>query len=175
MQNPHILVLGVGNVLMSDEGAGVHCVHRLSDMYSFSDNVELLDGGTLGTRLLGPMSAAAIMIVIDVALQGCAPGAVSRLSLEDVRERSTDKHSMHELSFSETLFIAEAMAMLPPTVIIAIEPQDMTTISTNLTSPVAEKLEELCGRVLDEIKIAGGSFALKKTGPEPWSFQLKPQ
>jgi hydrogenase maturation protease len=175
MNNSPLLVLGVGNVLMSDEGAGVHCIHRLLQCYSFSDNVELLDGGTLGTRLLNSISKAGALIAIDVALRETTPGTVSRLSLDDIRARSSEKHSMHELSFSETLFTAETMGILPPTVIIAIEPLDITTVSTNLTPPVKEKLGELCGRVLEEIKIAGGEFTRKELGTVPWSFHLKPQ
>ena len=163
MDNAHILVLGVGNVLMSDEGAGVHCIHRLSQSYGFSDNVRLLDGGTLGMRLLGPIGKASSLIVVDVALQGFDPGVISRLTLDDVRSQNLEKHSMHEVSFSETLFMAKAMDLLPPTVIIAVEPQDITTIKTSLTSQVAGKLDDLCLRVLEEIKSAGGTFTRKQT------------
>jgi hydrogenase maturation protease len=173
MKKPQILVLGVGNVLMSDEGAGVHCVQRLSHSYFFSENVRLLDGGTLGTRLLGPMSKASSLIVVDVALQGFAPGTVSRLTLDEVRSRNVEKHSMHELSFSETLSMAEAVGLLLPTTVIAIEPLDMTTVGTALTAPVAGKLEDLCCRVLDEIKTAGGSFTPQTGGARPWSFDLR--
>jgi len=152
MQSPKILVLGVGNALMSDEGVGVHCIHRLNAFYSFSENVRLFDGGTLGMGLLGPIGEAGVLIVADTALQGLEPGVISKLSIEDIRARSTEKHSMHEFSFSETLFIAEAMGYLPPTIIIAIEPQDIVTLCPNLTPLLAEKLESLCCRVLEEIK-----------------------
>jgi hydrogenase maturation protease len=173
VKSPKILVLGVGNALMSDEGVGVHCIDRLEAFYCFSENVRLFDGGTLGMRLLGPISEAAFLIVVDTALQGFEPGVISKLSVEDIRARSTEKHSMHELSFSETLFIAEAMGYLPPTTIIAIEPLDIVTFSAVLTPPLAEKLEDLCHRVLDEIKKAGGAFTLKKPEPQSWSFNLQ--
>ena len=172
MQSPTILVLGVGNALMSDEGVGVQCIHRLSAFYSFSENVRLLDGGTLGMGLLGPISEAGFLIVADTALQGLEPGVISKLSVEDIRIRSSEKQSMHELSFSETLFIAEAMGYLPPTIIVAIEPQDIVTLGAALTPLVAEKLEDLCSRVLDEIKSAGGVVTPKKPGPRSWSFSL---
>jgi hydrogenase maturation protease len=173
MQSPKILVLGVGNALMSDEGVGVHCIHRLNAFYSFSENVRLFDGGTLGMGLLGPIGEAGVLIVADTALQGLEPGVISKLSIEDIRARSTEKHSMHEFSFSETLFIAEAMGYLPPTIIIAIEPQDIVTLCPNLTPLLAEKLESLCCRVLEEIKSAGGAFTPKKPIPQSWSFSLQ--
>ena len=173
MEKHHILVLGVGNVLMSDEGVGVQCIHRLDDLFSFSENVHLLDGGTLGLNLLGPIGEAASLIVIDCAIQGFAPGAISRLVVEELEASGNEKHSMHEVSFSEMLFMAKSMGTLPPTVIFAIEPQDIKTPAVALTLPVAENLELLCKFVLDEIKAAGGSFSQKPAGEKPWSFELR--
>jgi hydrogenase maturation protease len=163
MKNSHILVLGVGNLLLSDEGAGIHCIHKLEESYTFTDNVHLLDGGTLGMRLLDSIRQASYLIVADVALRGCVPGTISRLTINDVRCGCGEMHSMHELSFSETLSLAETLEVLPPTVIIAIEPLDMTTMSVSLTAEVAEKLDEFCLRMMEEIKIAGGGFSLKQS------------
>ena len=61
----NILVLGVGNILLHDEGVGVHVLRNLEKNYSFSENVTLIDGGTLGMRLLDTMSQADVMIVVD--------------------------------------------------------------------------------------------------------------
>ena len=169
----HILVLGVGNVLMSDEGVGIQCIHRLSDCFSFSENIRILDGGTLGLKLIGPISEAASLIVVDCAIQGFAPGTISRLSIEAFQAGSSEKHSMHEVSFLEMLFIAQSMGTLPPTVIFTIEPLDITTERVALTPPIAEKLEDLCDRVLHEIKISGGMFSLKEAGQKPWTFDLR--
>ena len=173
MEKSHILVLGVGNVLMSDEGVGVHCIHRLTESFSFSENVRMLDGGTLGMLLLGPISEAASLIAVDCAIQGLAPGVISRLTVEELQAASCEKHSMHEVSFLEMLFIAKSMDYLPPTVIVAMEPLDITTTHIGLTAPVAGKFEGLCGSVLDEIKDAGGAFTPTSAGTKPWSFDLR--
>jgi len=161
MGKPEILVLGVGNILLTDEGAGVHCIHRLQQQYAFSDNVRLLDGGTLGMRLLDSISKATQCIVADVALQGFVPGTLSRLTINDVRTANALKQSMHQLSFSETLTLAEAMGILPPTIIVAMEPCDMTTMSVSMTPSVAEKIDAMCAMVLEEITNAGGTFRVQ--------------
>lgn len=154
----NILVLGVGNILMSDEGAGVYAVRKLEQQYIFSENVTLLDGGTLGMRLLHPISCADFLIVADTAMRGLKPGAVSRLSVDDVSQGHMLKNSMHQLSFSETLAMAGMMNILPETVIIAIEPADITTMSIDCTPEIALGIDEMCTQLLSEIGSHGGTF-----------------
>jgi hydrogenase maturation protease len=167
MSKNEILVLGVGNILCSDEGAGVHCVHRLQERYSFPENVRLLDGGTLGMRLFAALQESSYCIAADVATCGFPPGHIMRLGIDDISRNCAPKNSMHQVDFSETLIIAESIGILPPTVIIAIEPHDMETLSLSLTPPVAEKIDEMCTRILDEITSAGGSYKPKpETGRE---------
>ena len=68
--NDHILILGIGCTLLRDEGIGVKIVHALNARYTFADNVELLDGATLGVNLLGYMSQADHLIVVDAIRHG---------------------------------------------------------------------------------------------------------
>jgi hydrogenase maturation protease len=161
LENPAILVLGVGNLLMSDEGAGVHCVNLLARDFVFSENVNLLDGGTLGTRLLGPIGNSSSLIVIDIAVYGNPPGTLYRLTIEDVCAGISAKNSMHQVSFTETIALAEMMEILPPTVIVAIEPHDMQTMRPELSDVVAVELQDMVALVLKEISAAGGSFIHK--------------
>jgi hydrogenase maturation protease len=153
-----ILVLGVGNILMSDEGAGVYAVRKLEKQSIFSENVTLLDGGTLGMRLLHPISCADVLIVADTAMRGLKPGTISRLNISDVCPGLTLKNSMHQLSFSETLAMAQLMGVLPETVIIAIEPADITSMSTECTPEVASGIDEMCLRLLSEVSSYGGTY-----------------
>jgi hydrogenase maturation protease len=161
VENKNILVLGVGNILMSDEGAGVYVVRSLEQNFQFSKNISFLDGGTLGMRLLNPISKASHLIVADTAMLGYEPGTISRLTINDIRTGNVVKNSMHQLSFAETLSMAEIMELLPPTVIIAIEPFDIETMGTKMTPLVAANFDSLCFRVLDEIKASGGTFLQK--------------
>jgi hydrogenase maturation protease len=162
VENNNILVLGVGNILMSDEGAGVYVVRSLEQNFQFSENISLLDGGTLGMRLLNPISRASQLIVADTAMLGFSPGTISRLTMDDIRTGNIVKNSMHQLSFAETLSMAEMMGFLPPMVIIAIEPFDIVTMGTTMTSFITANFDNFCMRVLDEIMATGGTFSKKE-------------
>ena len=80
---PHTLVLGVGNLLMSDDGVGVHAVQRL-EKRTLPPGVEVLDGGTCGLDLLQFFEGVERLIVLDAANLGREPGAIVRLEGEDV-------------------------------------------------------------------------------------------
>ena len=70
-----ILVLGIGNTLLSDEGVGIHVLHALSAGEPLPDEVELLDGGTLSFTLAGPIQDADALIVVDAANINALPGS----------------------------------------------------------------------------------------------------
>lgn len=150
--------MGVGNVLMSDEGAGVYAVRKLEETYRFSDNVTLLDGGTLGMKLLHSISCADHLIVADTAIRGLNPGTVSRLCANDIRLRTSPKNSMHQLSFAETLALAEMMEILPEMVIISIEPADIKTMNTCCTAEIRTGIDIMCSFILNEVTAAGGRY-----------------
>lgn len=158
MKDKHILILGVGNILMCDEGAGVHTVRKLEKTFRFSDNVTLLDGGTLGMKLLHSISCADHLIVADTVIRGLAPGTVSRLNANDISLRTIPKNSMHQLSFTETLALAKMMEILPETVIISIEPADIKTMSTYCTPQISTGINIMCSYILEEICTFGGEY-----------------
>ena len=88
MSEKHILVLGVGNLLLGDEGTGVRVIEKLEDEYVFSNNVELYDGGTLGLKLLEPICRADFAIVVDIVQAGGAPGTIYRIEEKDFFEKN---------------------------------------------------------------------------------------
>ena len=79
MSVKHILILGIGNTLFSDEGFGVHVVERLQERYDFADNVSVVDGGVLGLGLMGIISQADHLIVVDAVRNKGRPGDFHRL------------------------------------------------------------------------------------------------
>ncbi len=166
MSSKRILVLGVGNLLLKDEGLGVRMVERLETAYAFSDNVELMDGGTLGLRLLDPISQADRVIVIDAVQNGGPPGTVYRLPAEALNKKVTFKNSIHQLDLLETLAYADLMGHRPETIIIGMEPEDISPWGTELTETVARRLPELEREVLEEIQRAGGTWIPKTSHPD---------
>jgi len=159
-----ILVLGVGNILLRDEGVGVRVVERLTEGYRFSTNVTLLDGGTLGLRLLDPITQADRLIVVDAVQWGGEPGTLYRLQADDLNRRLTFKNSIHQLDLVETLAYADMLGCRPEALVVGIEPADISPWGLELTPKIAAALDRLVAAVLAEIEAAGGSFTAL---PEP--------
>jgi hydrogenase maturation protease len=158
-QSRKILVLGVGNILLRDEGIGVKVVQKLQTDFNFSLNVELMDGGTLGLRLLDPIAQADHVIVVDAVQNGQEAGTLYQLPAEELEKRVTFKNSLHQLDLVETLAYAEVLGHRPSAIIIGIEPADISPWGTELTPVVENRFDELCSMVLSEIERAGGSFS----------------
>jgi len=158
MSDKHILVLGVGNILLGDEGTGVRVIQKLEDEYVFSENVELYDGGTLGLKLLEPICRSDFAIVVDIVRAGGSPGAIYRIAEKDLSKKIPYKSSLHELNIVETLIYAEELGNKPETVVIGIEPGDWSSWSTRLSGAVQDRMEDFVAAVLEEIEKAGGSW-----------------
>jgi hydrogenase maturation protease len=158
MVDKRILVLGVGNLLLGDEGTGVRVIQRLEDEYVFSENVELYDGGTLGLKLLEPICRSDFAIVVDIVRGGGAPGSIYRIPEKDLSKKIPYKSSLHELNIVETLIYAEELGNKPETVVVGIEPGEWRSWSTELSEAVGNRMEDFVAVVLMEIEKAGGSW-----------------
>ena len=151
-----ILVLGVGNILLKDEGVGVRVIEQLQAEYSFSPNVRLMDGGTLGIRLLDDITGADHLIVVDAVRNDQPPGTLYRLLAEDLTRCVSFKNSLHQTGLLETLAYAEMLEQRPTTVVLGIEPEDISPWGTQLTATVRKHMAALVSNVLMEIQQAGG-------------------
>ncbi|EHJ47519.1 hydrogenase expression/formation protein [Solidesulfovibrio carbinoliphilus subsp. oakridgensis] len=151
-----ILILGVGNILYTDEGVGVRAVERLLETYEFSDNVTLMDGGNLGMRLMQPLMDADYCIVLDAVLGGDAPGTIYRLTGEDLRKSLAFKDSMHQSDLVDTLIYCELIGKRPDTVVIGMEPFDFKNMAVELSPTIDERLPAMCDIALKELADAGG-------------------
>ena len=154
-----ILVLGVGNILYTDEGVGVRLVEKLQREYDFSENVTLLDGGTLGMRLMEPLLECDLALVLDAVLGGQDPGTVYRLTGDDLRKSLAFKDSMHQTDLVDTLIYCDLIGTRPDCVVIGVEPFDYQTMSVDISPGLAERLDAMAAFALREIEAGGGSFA----------------
>lgn len=151
MQKKHIMILGVGCILYTDEGFGIRVVETLMDEYEFPDNVSLIDGGVLGMNLLGTISEADYLIVVDAIRNNGAPGALYRLEGDDIPARVRAKNSLHQVDFIEALTMCQALDKVPETVIVGIEPEDIDTLSIEMTETAARQVDPMIGMVLAEL------------------------
>ncbi len=151
-----ILILGIGNLLLTDDGAGVHALKQLAEYYEFSDNVTLMDGGTSGIHLLDAIMAADRLVVFDAVQAGSRPGTVHRLTPDDLQNTLVGKGSLHDMGILEALTCAGLLGRMPDSVIIGIEPENLTDWSTFLSNSVKAGLEPMVEAALAEIRRFGG-------------------
>ncbi len=148
------LVLGLGNTLLGDEGAGVRAIHRLQSEWPNLHDVEYVDGGTLSFTLAGPIEDADQLIVIDVAQLHQAPGTVEVFEGEqmDCFVGEGNKTTPHEVSLLDLLAIAHLSDSLPRNrALIAIQPQCMDWSET-LSDAVEQSLSLVCDQTLALIR-----------------------
>jgi hydrogenase maturation protease len=153
---PNITILGIGNILLTDEGFGVRVVEKLYDEYEFPDNVSLVDGGVLGINLLGVIAEAKHLIVVDAVKNKQPPGTLYRLEKDELPERILLKNSLHQTDFLETLTLCQAIDKVPETtVVLGVEPEDILTHSVDMTPTVAARVDEMMDLVLRELDHLG--------------------
>ena len=95
------LILGVGNILLGDEGIGIRVVEELENRYAFPEEVMVLDGGTAGIELLRYIEGRDLLILIDAMRAGLAPGTVFKVEGEDVPKRFMTRISPHQIGLSD--------------------------------------------------------------------------
>ena len=147
-----ILVLGIGNVLLTDEGVGVRALKELERRYTFSENVELLDGGTAGIELLRHIRNRDYLIIIDCMTWNQDPGTVMRVEGDDVPAAFRTRISPHQLGLSDLLAAAMLTNELPKNLVLfGVEPESID-IGLDLTHTVEASMEKLTGAVIDELR-----------------------
>jgi hydrogenase maturation protease len=150
-----ILVLGIGNVLLTDEGIGVRALNELQRRYTFPDNVELLDGGTAGIELLRHIRKRDYLIIIDAMKFAKEPGTVTRVEGNDVPAAFRTRISPHQLGLSDLLAAAMLTDELPENLVLfGVEPENLD-IGLDLTDVVEASLDELQGAIIEELRSAG--------------------
>ncbi|PIV23562.1 MAG: peptidase M52 [Hydrogenophilales bacterium CG03_land_8_20_14_0_80_62_28] len=121
-----ILILGIGNTLLSDEGVGVHVIQTLAGRVAPEDEVELLDGGTLSFTLAGPIESAEALMVVDAAELKVAPGEVQVFEGPDMDAflAGNRKSSVHEVGLLDLMVIARLTGHWPERrALVAIQPE----------------------------------------------------
>ncbi|MCF8105083.1 MAG: HyaD/HybD family hydrogenase maturation endopeptidase [Desulfohalobiaceae bacterium] len=151
-----ILVLGVGNILLSDEGVGIRAVQRLEKEYRLSREVEVLDGGTSGLELLGHIEHRKQLLLIDaVRKQGFEPGSAIRISLQDPPAYFRQKITPHQLGLSDVLAAAALTDSLPEKITLyGIVPKDLDT-GLELSAEAARGVEKILDMILKDLKGVG--------------------
>jgi len=157
------LVLGIGNVLLTDEGIGVRALHELERRYTFSDDVELLDGGTSGIELLRHIQGRENLIIIDAMTFDQQPGTIYRMENEDVPAAFRTRISPHQLGLSDLLAALMLTEGLPENLVLfGVEPESVD-IGLELTETVGNCFDKLITNIVEELHKIGCSVVPSKT------------
>jgi hydrogenase maturation protease len=144
------LVLGLGNVIMGDEGVGVHVVRAL-EQHPLPANVECLDGGTGGFTLLEPLQEAGRIILIDAAADGNPPGTVTRTTPKFSRDYPPTL-TAHDIGVKDLLDVFYIQGGGPNVVLYAITIDPKQSISMDLSSVIAKAAEVAVAEILAELQ-----------------------
>src|SRR5581483_5923943 len=148
--DPQTLVLGLGNLVHSDDGLGIHAIQTLQLHPELPPGVVLMDGGTQGLALLPHICAFQRLLVIDALDVGEAPGTLVRLE-GDVLKNLPGKPSVHQLGFADLMVALELLGETPEEIVLlGIQPQT-TEWGTTVSEPVREALHVLPGLVVEQL------------------------
>lgn len=144
-----ILVLGIGNILMKDEGVGCRVVEELQLHYEFPGNVSVVDSGTMGMVLLDLMRGHDFTLVVDgVDNTGYPPGTVVRMSPEDIAGNQI-MHSLHDLRFIDVLEAARLIGLDIQGHVVGVQIEDMAP--ADLVIGLSESVEEALDTAIDAV------------------------
>ncbi len=146
-----VLVLGIGNLVMSDDAVGVLVAQRLQRDYRFADNVEIMDGGTLGLDLLPKLENITHLIIIDAVETGKEAGTCVRLYGQELPIALQTKISPHQMGLKDLLAVSELTGHLPKEmVLIGVQPGSIE-MEIGLTADVEAQFNALVSGVLAEL------------------------
>lgn len=161
-QPPHyaeILVIGMGNVLMQDEGIGVRAVEELEARYELPARVRVVDGGTTGMELFEPMRAADCLIIADAVNADRPHGTLVRIANEEIRAFFQTKLSNHQLGLSDLLALLAFKGETPRHVaIIGMVPHALEN-RLGLSAPAAAALDGMVDMLVSELSLVGAAPA----------------
>jgi hydrogenase maturation protease len=147
-----ILIVGIGNILFSDEGVGVHVIKAMQKLY-LPDVIELLDAGTAVLSFLDSLSGREKVIIIDAVKGNNKPGTIYRFTPADISLHRDIPTSLHQIGIIDSLTMLEFIGKRPQEVVIfGVEPAILDW-GLDLSPEVADVLPKLLHRICQELKI----------------------
>ncbi len=154
MQNRTCLI-GLGNILMRDDGIGVHVVKEIGERFRFTPQIDILDGGTLGLALLPLIERCDRVLFVDAVEAGLEPGSIAVREGEEVPSFLESHVSVHQAGLADLLYAARLAGMMPPAVcLVGIQPQEVG-LGLEPTSSLRNRREELIRTVVARLEAWG--------------------
>jgi len=152
MRPSNILVLGLGNTLLQDDGLGVRTVERLMAEYDLPAEVEVLDGGVMGLDLLSRLEGITALLIVDAVRAGLPPGTPVRLAGGAIPAALAQKMSMHQAGLQDLLAVSALRGTVPPHVVLyGLEPE-IIGWGSELSPNIAPRIDKLVDCVVQELR-----------------------
>jgi hydrogenase maturation protease len=140
-----VLVLGVGNYLMGDEGVGVHVAQRLAE-YKLPPGAEVLDGGTGGFHLMGHFEQYEVVVLIDATIDG-QPGGTIRLLEPRFASDFPRSMSTHDIGLRDVIEALQITGRMPKIYLITVSAVDLEPMTIHLSPPVQESVGQIVNKL----------------------------
>lgn len=145
-----LLILGLGNLLCSDDGLGALAAAAIAETREIPEGVRVLDGGTLGLSLLPYLEDAERAILVDAIQADAPPGTIVRLEGEEVGPAVAARLSVHQVGVADLIEAARWRGRIPPTLILLGIVPETTELGVGLSASVRASVPELLDLVCDE-------------------------
>jgi len=146
------VVVGVGNILFKDEGVGVYASKFLEKNFEFEDGVEIIDGGTLGFKLMNYYQEYKKVIIIDTVSIDDTPGSIYNLPSDVLMGLGSYRQTAHEVEVVEMLEICSLLEKIAKVNVVGIVPEDIKSVDIDLSNTLKEAFDNLIVEVLNELK-----------------------
>jgi hydrogenase maturation protease len=160
MNKKKILIMGIGNYLMADEGVGVHAAEHLQRM-TWPGNIEVLDGGTGGFHLLEYFEVHDHVILIDATLDGREPGTIRKIKPRFAKD-FPPAMSTHDIGLKDMVSALQFMDKMPVIDLFVVSIASIQDQGIQLTSPIQKILPAL----LDQVKALADEINTTSIIPE---------
>jgi hydrogenase maturation protease len=160
-----VLVLGLGNVLLADDGIGPAAVSQIEQDYRIPSDVRLVDGGTLGLALLDEIAEARHLILVDAVATGGTPGAPVRLEGAEMMDAVRDRLSPHQVGVVDLLNAARLIGRYPDSVVLLGLVPGAISLSLARTRAVEDAINTLVSAIVRELATLGYALAPQSSVP----------
>ncbi|MGV8981405.1 HyaD/HybD family hydrogenase maturation endopeptidase [Clostridium sp.] len=145
------VIIGIGNILLQDDGVGVHVIKQLENE-KLPSTIELVDGGTSTLDTLGFFLDYEKVIVIDCLRAGLKPGTIYKIKPEDIKNYKKENLSIHDVQILDVARMANMMNKYPEVVIFGIEPEKIA-VDLEMTQTIVSKIPEIISNIKKELGI----------------------
>lgn len=165
-----VVVLGIGNTIMSDEGVGVHAVEALRQSYTLPDFVDIIDGGTSSMELLEDLADVDLLVVVDAVKAGKPEGTLVRLADSEVPVFFRSKLSPHQIGLSDVMASLEFVGQFPKRMVVIGVQAENFELGLEMSPLIAARVPDLVAMVIAELAEHGIEALpnqLKAAAPTP--------